>query len=162
MHAVGEFLLFANNDMYVFLEYVTMYTKDDMYVHIQEYEYIYRFVTKGAVGAMIYTLVSYPHVGSVGPLFIGDDNIVQEYGGVIYRDASAANALRGFRKIETELLMAHEVDYVSAACLMMKRSLFENLGGFDRVYGRGYYEVCACNCACINQFSYSYVYLCVV
>lgn len=38
------------------------------------------------------------------------------------------------------LLMAHEVDYISAACIVISKNLFDDLGGFSPEYGRGYYE----------------------
>ena len=112
-NATGELLLFANNDM---------------------------FLSPGALGTMIQTLRDFPKAGAVGPLFLGDRNVIQEFGGVIYRDASAANAYRGSRKFESRLWMAHEADYISAACLLISSKLFHQLGGFDRAYGRGYYE----------------------
>lgn len=111
--AHGNILLFANNDM---------------------------FVGNGAIHAMIDTLHKFPQAGIVGPVFLGNDMIFQEMGGVIYQDASAANAYRGRRSIPKPLFMAHEVDYISAACLMIRKVDFDALGGFDKAYGRGYYE----------------------
>ncbi|WPT12213.1 Putative protein y4gI [Picochlorum sp. SENEW3] len=110
--ARGSVLLFANNDM---------------------------FVSNGAVGALINTLVTYPKAGIVGPLFLGQRDI-QELGGVIYNQAGAANAFRGHTQVPKQLLMAHQVDYISAACIAMEKDVFIELGGFDRAYGRGYYE----------------------
>ena len=110
--ARGSVLLFANNDM---------------------------FVSNGAVGALINTLVTYPKAGIVGPLFLGQRDI-QELGGVIYNQAGAANAFRGNTQVPKQLLMAHQVDYISAACIAMEKDVFMKLGGFDRAYGRGYYE----------------------
>lgn len=111
--AKGMMLLFANNDM---------------------------FVGNGAVHALVHTLLEYPEAGIVGPLFLGDDMIIQELGGVIYQDASAANAYRHHDGIPKPLFMTHEVDYVSAACLLIRKIDFDALGGFDKAYGRGYYE----------------------
>lgn len=112
-HAQGTFLFFANNDM---------------------------FVGNGAIHAMIHTIQTYPDSGIVGPLFLGHDMIIQELGGVIYKDASAANAYRDHGTIPKSLFMAHEVDYISAACLMIRKADFDALKGFDEAYGRGYYE----------------------
>lgn len=112
VHANGSLLLFANNDM---------------------------FMGTGSLYALAKTLSEYPNAGIVGPLFLGHDSI-QEYGGVIYNDASAANALRGKGSIPKRILMAQEVDYISAACLLMDKKFFNYLGGFSPEYGRGYYE----------------------
>lgn len=111
--ASGTLLLFANNDM---------------------------FVGNGALHAMIHTILNFPEAGIVGPLFLGHDMIIQELGGVIYQDASAANAYRHHAVVPKPLFMSHEVDYISAACLMIRKSDFDALSGFDVMYGRGYYE----------------------
>ncbi|KAI8114398.1 hypothetical protein M9434_002523 [Picochlorum sp. BPE23] len=110
--ARGSVLLFANNDM---------------------------MVSNGAVGALINTLVTYPKAGIAGPLFLGQRDI-QEFGGVIYNQAGAANAFRGYTRVPKQLLMAHQVDYISAACIAVEKEIFVKLGGFDTAYGRGYYE----------------------
>ena len=111
-HATGTLLLFANNDM---------------------------FMGIGSLFALVKTLTEYPSAGIVGPLFLGHEAI-EEYGGNIYNDASAANGLRGKSSIPPRLLMAHEVDYISAACILLAREVFHNLGGFGSEFGRGYYE----------------------
>lgn len=112
-HAGGTLLLFANNDM---------------------------FVGNGALHAMIHTILNFPEAGVVGPLFLGRDMIIQELGGVIYQDASAANGYRHHEAVPSQLLMSHDVDYISAACLMVRKADFHALNGFDVIYGRGYYE----------------------
>lgn len=58
-----------------------------------------------------------------------------EAGGLVYNDASAANYGRGMTSGH-DLGYLREVDYISAACVVMRRALFWKLGGFDaRVSG---------------------------
>lgn len=108
----GLLLLFANNDM---------------------------FVLKGAIAILIETMLEQTGAGMVGPMMVAESG-VQEMGGIIYSDGTAANAFRGEATPPTHWHLAHEVDYISAACIMLERETFMHLGGFDKRYGRGYYE----------------------
>lgn len=49
---------------------------------------------------------------------------------MVFEDASAANYGRGGPPFH-ELSHLREVDYVSAACVVFRRALFAQLGGFD-------------------------------
>ncbi len=39
-----------------------------------------------------------------------------------------------------QLNYARNADYISAACIMMDREVFLDVGGFDAMFGKGYYE----------------------
>jgi hypothetical protein len=39
-----------------------------------------------------------------------------------------------------QLNYARDADYISAACIMFDRERFLSLGGFDAMFGKGYYE----------------------
>lgn len=79
------------------------------------------------------------HASQVGPLFIGRGGLVQEAGGLVFSDASAANYWRG-RPPSPEMMYLRRTDYISGACLVMRRKLYLALGGLDERFGRGYYE----------------------
>ena len=79
-------------------------------------------------------------VGIVGPLFLNLDMSISEAGGIIFNDGRAANYGR-FQKLSQKYLYTRHVDYISAACIMLKKSTFTAVGGFDeQLYGKGYYE----------------------
>ena len=75
----------------------------------------------------------------VGPLYMGEGNLVTEAGGIVFRDASAANYGRSFA-LHHEYLYARKVDYISAACVLIPKSAWLLVGGFDLRYEKGYYE----------------------
>ena len=134
--ATGKYLLFLNNDTEIIdsdtLEYMVGYA-------------------------------SQKHVGCVGIKLLYPDNLVQHagvvlgYGGVaghIYVTASKNdNGLFG------RLCMPYDYTAVTAACLMIKKSKFEEVNGFDeklkvalndvdlnlKVLSKGYYNVCLSN-----------------
>lgn len=101
--AHGEFVALINNDM---------------------------FVVKGWLTAIMETFRLRPKAGMVGPLFLGRNNIVQEAGGIVFNDASAANYGRG-QALNHWLNYLRMVDYISAACVVFRKELFVQLGGFD-------------------------------
>ena len=81
-----------------------------------------------------------PSVGAVVPLILNRDGTVQEAGSVIdsvgwtyaLRTGGDARALdQRFRR---------EIDYGSAACMLVRASDFASVGGFNPIYGAGYYE----------------------
>ena len=101
------------------------------------------FVGKGWLKMLHATAENSPRAGIVGPLFLGDGMIVQEAGGIVFRDGSAANGGRGARTgpVPAHLNHMRLVDYISGGCIMLKRSEFLDAGGFQSdAYGQGYYE----------------------
>ena len=75
-----------------------------------------------------------------GAQLVTPEGRVQEAGGIVWRDASATNYGRGLHPEAPDVSFARAVDYCSGACLMIARSLFVELGGFDESYAPGYYE----------------------
>jgi GT2 family glycosyltransferase len=81
-----------------------------------------------------------PGVGLVGGQLISPDGEVQEAGGIIWSDGSASNYGRGMHPYAPAVSFSRSVDYCSGACLMIRRTHFEELGPFDAIYAPGYYE----------------------
>jgi O-antigen biosynthesis protein len=81
-----------------------------------------------------------PSVGLVGAMLVGEDGIVQESGGIIWEDGSGWNFGRGESVTSSAVRALRDVDYCSAAAFAVRRSLFEQLGGFDERYAPAYYE----------------------
>jgi GT2 family glycosyltransferase len=111
--ASGEYVLFLNNDT---------------------------IVNDGWLDALSETLDDDPSIGVVGSRLLFADGVLQEVGGIIWRDASAWNWGRGQDKSHPTYSFMRDADYVSGASLMIRRALFEQLGGFDDFYAPAYYE----------------------
>lgn len=97
------------------------------------------FVTRGWISALLFTFSAFPNAGMVGPLYIGEGNLITEAGGIVFRDANAANYGRSF-SFHHEFLYARKVDYISAACVLIPARVWQKVGGFDLRYEMGYYE----------------------
>lgn len=82
-----------------------------------------------------------PKAGVVGGRLLFSDGRIQEAGGIIFRDGSAAHFGRGDYDTDAFLYQfLREVDYCSGAFLATPRRLFDTLDGFDRRYVPAYYE----------------------
>src|SRR5438067_841017 len=97
-------------------------------------------VTAGWLSALRETFQFEPHAGLVGSKLIYPDGRLQEAGGIIWRDGSGWNRGKFDDPRKPEYNFLREVDYCSAACLMLPKSLFQRIGGFDSRYVPAYYE----------------------
>ncbi len=112
-HAKGKFIALLNNDTIV------------------QDHWMQRLVETFDIG---------DDIGIVGSKLIYPDGILQEAGGIIWADGSAWNYGKGMNPNLPEFEYLKEADYVSAASLMIPRSLWEELGGFDERYAPAYCE----------------------
>jgi GT2 family glycosyltransferase len=112
--ASGDILIFLNNDTILLSRWIT---------------------------ALLRTFRRFDDAGVVGGKLLYPDGRIQEAGGVVFRDGSAAK-FGAFDPDPTLSLynFVRDVDYCSGALLATPRALFEQLDGFDPSYGPGYYE----------------------
>ena len=111
--ARGRFLVFLNNDT---------------------------VVLPGWLRHLVETAEADAAVGAVGSLLLYPTGVVQEAGAIVWRDGAAHQYGRGGSPDDRRYNFAREVDYCSGASLLVRRELFEQLGGFDRRYAPAYYE----------------------
>ena len=119
--ATGEFLVFLNNDTEV--------------------------MTKDWLEQLLY-YAEQTEVGAAGALLAYDDRTVQHAGVALGMRGTADHVMRRF-PIDVDgyagsLACAREVTAVTAACLMIRASLFQELGGFNEHYFTAYQDVDLC------------------
>ncbi|MFL6500614.1 MAG: glycosyltransferase, partial [Candidatus Udaeobacter sp.] len=97
-------------------------------------------VKPGWLTALLDTFKEELRVGIVGSKLLYPDGRLQEAGGIIWQDASGWNYGKFDDPGKPEYNYLRDVDYCSAAALMVPKALFESAGGFDSRYAPGYYE----------------------
>lgn len=119
--ATGELLVFLNNDT----EVIT----DDWLQHLSYY-------------------AEQPDVGAAGALLAYDDRTVQHAGVALGMRGTADHTMRRF-PITADgyagtLACAREVSVITGACLMTRKSVFEEIGGFNEHFFTAYQDVDIC------------------
>ncbi len=112
-YAKGEFLVFLNNDTQV---------------------------QPGWLEPLVKLMDEDERIGMTGAKLIYPDGYLQEAGGILWKDGSAWNF--GHRKDpeDPEYNYVKEVDYISGAAIMIRSSLWKEIGGFDPLFAPAYYE----------------------
>jgi O-antigen biosynthesis protein len=109
----GKYILFLNNDT---------------------------LVTKGWLPPLL-ELMKREDVGAVGSMLLYPDGTLQEAGSMVWNDGSARNYGRGDDPDKPEYNYVREVDYCPGASALVRRGLFEEVGGFDERYKPAYKEI---------------------
>jgi len=98
------------------------------------------FVLPGALDALVERMDADPGIGAVGGKLVSPEVRLLEAGGIVFRDGSADNFGRGLDPSDPRVSFPRDVDYCSAAALLVRRHLLEQVGGFDERYTPAYYE----------------------
>ena len=112
-YAKGKYIIFLNNDTQVNKEWLISLFK---------------------------LIESDNNIGMVGSKLIYPNGKLQEAGGIVYNNAECANYGHGDNPNLPQYNYVKEVDYISGASIMIRKSIFQKLRGFDERFCPAYYE----------------------
>ncbi len=128
--ARGEYLCFLNNDA---------------------------LLTPHALSSSLISFREDSTVGAVGGKILLANGDLQEAGSILWSDGSALGYGRGDDPDLPQYEFRRPVDFCSGAFLVTTRSLFRQLGGFNRMYSPAYYEDCD-YCMQVWEAGFSVIY----
>ena len=111
--AKGKYLLFLNNDTQV---------------------------QHGWLSALMEIMESDRSVGLSGSKLVYPNGLLQEAGGIVWRDATVLQFGNNRRPGESEVNIRRETDYISGASMIIRKELWNEIGGFDERFSPAYYE----------------------
>ena len=98
------------------------------------------FVSAGTIATLADVLAYYPDAGAVGPKFLYPDGRIQEAGAFVSSCGTVTQRGKSLDDLPSRFAVTEIVDYVSAACVLIPRILFDAVGGFDLAWDPAYYE----------------------
>ena len=97
-------------------------------------------VTDGWLSSLVTLIQSDPTIGMVGSKLVYPDGRLQEAGGIIWSDGSGWNYGRLDNPDKAEYNYVKDVDYISGAAILLSKSLWDQIGGFDDRFAPAYCE----------------------
>ena len=97
-------------------------------------------VRPGWLAALVECGESRSDIAIVAPKYLYPDGSLAEAGGIVWRDGTGANYGRGDDPTCCHYEYRREIDYGSAAALMVKADFWREVGGFDERFLPMYYE----------------------
>jgi GT2 family glycosyltransferase len=129
-YAKGKYILFLNNDTQV---------------------------QKNWLSSLLELIEKDNTIGAVGSKLVFKNNMLQEAGGILWSNGRACNYGRMNYPLLPEYNYVKEVDYISGASLMIRKEIWDKLGGFDEIYTPAYYED-ADICFSVRKLGFKVVY----
>jgi GT2 family glycosyltransferase len=98
----------------------------------------------GWLDALVRITEDHPRAAVVGAKLLFPDDTVQHAGVVICQYGYPKNVYAGFPAWHPAVNQSRRFQAVTAACMLVRRELFEEVGGFDTEYRNGFEDVDLC------------------
>lgn len=97
-------------------------------------------IKPNCIESLVAVLETGDRIGAVGSKLVYPQGSLQEAGAIVWKDGSGWNYGREDNPHAPKYNYLRPVDYCSGASLMVLRSVFERLDGFERDFAPAYYE----------------------
>ena len=111
--ALGKYILFLNNDTQVQPDWLP---------------------------PLVDLMEEHDDIGMTGSKLVYPNGQLQEAGGIYWKDGSAWNYGHAGNPNDPEFNYVKDVDYISGASILIRRTLWEKIGGFDELFVPAYCE----------------------
>lgn len=115
--ARGDFLIFLNNDT---------------------------LPEPGWRDALVHYAGAHPNAAAIGAKLLYPNDTIQHAGVVVCQDRYPRHIYSGFPSDHPAVNKSRRFQIVTGACLLVRRAVFEELGGFDESYRNGFEDVDLC------------------
>ena len=112
-HAKGKYLFFLNNDTQI---------------------------QPDCLESLVSLVEKDDSIGIVGSKLLYPNGILQDAGGLVLDDGTAMNIGKFDDSSKPEYNYVRDVDYITGAALLIRKNIWESIGGFDERYIPAYYE----------------------
>jgi len=98
------------------------------------------FVEPGAIDALVDFVERTPDAGLVGSRLVNPHGFLQDAGCIVWDDASVVSYGSGDDPGKPQYQYVREVDFVAGASMLVPRTVWEELNGFDKIFSPAYHE----------------------
>jgi len=77
-----------------------------------------------------------------GSKMLHPNGTIQEAGAQLFKDGSIVHVGDGWHRKTPIFNIARDVDYISGCCILIRKSFWDEIGGFDERYHEAYFEDC--------------------
>ncbi len=96
--------------------------------------------TVGWLDELLFVFEAFEDVGLAGSKLVYPDGRLQDAGGIVWESGDPWNYGRGGNARDPRYNYARQVDYLSGACIMIPRQLWNDVGGFSQDFAPAYFE----------------------
>jgi O-antigen biosynthesis protein len=97
-------------------------------------------VSSGWIDELLYVFEHFSDVGMAGAKLLYPNGQLQEAGGIVWNNGDPWNYGREGNPREPRYNYTRQVDYLSGACVMLRKTVWDELGGFDERFMPAYFE----------------------
>lgn len=99
-------------------------------------------IQKNCIESLLETIENNEDIGIVGSKLLYPNGNLQEAGAIVWNNGSISNYGKFKNPQDSEFNYIKEVDYISGASIIIRKKIWDEIGGFDEIFIPAYSEDC--------------------